>query len=123
MDFMTVFELLVQLVRDNWQAFAGLAGLAVFVPALVNLLKTFNVVGEDGGDSVQAVINAVLFVFFVGVRIFFPDFDIDIADSVLMQIGTVIVGILTFLGQFGITKLSYFKVWKGRFGKFGFYHS
>ena len=79
--------------------------------------------GEGEADAVQGVVQMVLFVLFVGLRILLPNFDISVADSVLEQIAGVIVFILSFLGQFGITRLSYEKFWKGRLGVFGYYHS
>jgi hypothetical protein len=114
---------IVEMVTMYWEAFAALGGLAALLPAIINVLKKLGVVGEGEADGWQAMINAFLFVIFVGLRIFLPNLDVGVVDSVLFQIAAVITAILSFFGQFAISRLAYKKVWKGRLGAFGFYHS
>jgi len=113
----------IDILTKYWEAFAALGGIALFIPAVVNVLKKLGIVGEGEGDSVQGIIQMVLFLFFVGLRIFLPNFDVDVADSVMEQIAGVIVFLLSFLGQFGITRVAYTKFWKGRMGALGYFHS
>ena len=121
--FMDLFNELVRIVVENWEAFVALAGVAAFIPAFISLLKKFGIVGEDEANTYSGMIQAILFLIFVGLRVFIPNFDLEVADAVLNQIAGVIVFILSFLSQFGISKLTYEKVFKGRLGVFGFYHS
>ena len=114
---------IVELVEMYWEAFLALGGLAALLPAIINVLKRFGIVGEGEGDGWQALFNAVLFVIFVGLRIFAPDLNIDVIDSVFYQVAAVITALLGFFGQFAISRLTYKKVWKGRLGWLGFFHS
>lgn len=123
MNILDFLYQIVEIVEMYWQAFLALGGFAAFVPALINLLKYLKVVGEGDGDRWQAVVNSFLFLIFVGLRILLPDFDTTVVDSVLAQVASVIVAILSFLGQFGLSRLAYKQLWKGRAGVLGFYHS
>lgn len=123
MNILEFLYQIVEIVEVYWQAFLALGGFAAFVPALINLLKYLGVVKEGDANGWQSLLNSFLFLIFIGLRILLPDFDVGIADTIFAQIAAVIVAVLTWLGQFGISRFAYSRLWRGRAGVFGFYHS
>ena len=121
--FLDLWNNLYELVIQYWQAFLALGGVSVFLPALISLLKKLGIVGEGDADQMHGLLQAFLFLVFIGLRIFLPDLEIGGVDAVLKTLADVIIFILSFLGQFGIGRLAYKKLWKGRAGVFGFYYS
>ena len=110
------FNLLLELKAQ----FVLLGAFTIFVPALINFLKTIQVVPDGTAAMVNAVIEAVLFAVFVGIKLFAPSFDIPAADAWLVQAAAVLTFLITFLGQLGISKLSYVWLWSKFAGVLGF---
>jgi hypothetical protein len=123
MFILDILREILAMAEMYWEAYAGLLGVAAFIPPLISLLKKFGFIGEGAGANVQAWINTILFLAFIGIRIFLPDFDVGVADSIFKQIASIIVFILGFLGQFKVSEQTYKRVWKGRFGALGYYYS
>ena len=85
--------------------FLALGGVAVFVSALLNVLKFLKVVPDGSADTWSLVINAVLFLFFVVGKV--AGVDVDTIDKVLGGIGNLILILLPFLGQVLVGRLTH----------------
>ena len=102
-------------------AFLALGGVNIFLTAVINLLKYFKVVADGQAGTWALVINAVLFLAYVGGSV--AGVDLTKLDSVLGSIGNVILILLPLIGGLVVGKGAHVALKRFKVPVLGFSHS
>lgn len=86
--------------------FGLLAGFAALVAVVVNALKRFGVIKDGESPRWVLIFNLVGLVIFVAVRLFAPQVDVGAADQLIAQLAQILVIVLGFVAQVGVSKVS-----------------
>jgi len=87
--------------------FVSQAGFSGIVAAVINGLKTFGVVKDGQAPAWSLGLNTLGFAGFVALVLFAPGYDIAGLDSVLGQVGQLLVLALGLFVQLGGSKLTH----------------
>jgi hypothetical protein len=87
--------------------FASLAGIAALITVLVNFGKVLHVVKDGTSQYWSAGLNLAAFVTLVVLGIFRPDLTTIFLDATAQQIATILVFILGFVSQLGLSPKFY----------------
>ena len=88
--------------------FATLAGFAAFASMLISALKIFGVVSDTSAPKWVAGINFVGVIGLYAYTLFAPTTPlVPVIDSTLAEIAVVGMYVVAFVGQLGISKLTY----------------
>lgn len=82
--------------------FVSLTGVAAFVAAVINALKTFGVVKDGTSGSWSLVLNGIAFVAMVALGMF-AKVAPETFDQTAQTVATILIAVLGLMAQFGLT--------------------
>jgi hypothetical protein len=93
--------------QDLVVEFAGLMGFAALVAVVINILKTFKVIGDGAATKWSTGLNLAGLVALMVYRFFQPETPVTGIDSSLASIANILTVVLAFVVQLGTSKVSH----------------
>lgn len=92
--------------------FLGLAGVAAFIAALVNVGKYFGIVADGSAPKISLALSVLGFVAMAALKLFAPDVSIEGLNEIAQKAADVIAYVLGFFVMVGLPAQShkFFKV-------------
>ncbi|MBX3004577.1 MAG: hypothetical protein KF821_01970 [Anaerolineales bacterium] len=91
-------------MEQLFTSFLALAGVAALVAVLVNIGKLVGWVPDGAAPTAALLLNLGAFVVFAGLKIYAPDVDVAGLDAGAQQIATILVQVLAFVAQLGVSR-------------------
>ena len=103
MDIATILNLVITTAGN----LASMAGVAAFMSAVVEVLKSFGVVTDGNSGKVFAGMDLFAIVALVAVQLFAPQIGVSVINVDAGLFATVILLVLSYLGSIGFGKATH----------------